>query len=271
MGPLIEIDYDQIGRFYWNPHPKVPGQTTKIEGQEFPLGTLGVVVAGKVHAFPPQDIGKILATEEHFRLILINVEAMVGRSAMNDLGVRQISLNRLAAEGEAYLKEVDTRCANVLMDTLERIYIEGLEKENESRIAKNLPPREPDSREREKLQILDGLAARLKKEKSHELDKRLKVIRTAATIAPNFQATLKEMGIDDLKAKAEIAAIAFDPNCTSGELIAKLTANRVQQERKKIMNVESLLDEPVDEGDGVEDEGETIEELLDSKVSVPEG
>jgi hypothetical protein len=266
QSPTFEINYEQIGRFYWNPHPRTPG-TKQVDGITYPIGTQVVVVAGKHHVFRPQTVAHVLSTEEHYRLILQNVEVMVGQSSMNDMGIRQISLSELERRGDPYLKEVDARCANILMDTLANIYVTALEKENESRVARNLPPRDASPSEQEHVNVLEGLASRLKKEKSHALDKRLKAIKIAAAVAPDFQRALKDMGITELRNKAAVASIAFGEESTGEELIAKLTAHRIRVEAEA---ANAKDDEEAEPSDGVEDTGESVEELLDSTVRGPQ-
>jgi len=268
------LDYNQLGAFFYNPHPDTGGVSKEINGVWHKFGTEVVIVAGKQYTFPPQGIGKVLSTDPNYVLVLRNVETMIGLSAINDRGIRRIDLGRLEREGVAYLKEIDATCANILIDSLTETYVEALEKENESRVSRNLPPREPNAQEQEKIGVLEGLATRLKKEMSHSLTQRLKAIKKAAQQAPNFQATLKELGMDDLKRRADIASIAFDDTTTGEQLIAKLTAHKMRVIKEDIEKeaLDSQPDESTEDasGDdqGQDDGDEGLDDLLNTRVNV---
>jgi len=273
--PMVDLDYDLLGRFYYNPHPKIQGATKQVAGIEYPIGTGVVIVAGKAYVFPAQGIGKILKTDPNFECAVLNVERMLGVSSLNDVGIRKVDLKRLEQEGDTYLAELDTNCANILMDTLQRLYVEALNKENDSRISRQLAPREPDVNERSQLQILEGLAARLHKQKTHGAESLLRTIRQGAALAPDFAKTLDEMGMGELRRRAAIARIAFNNETTGAELIAELRKLRAPDSKVAPASGPSAVaeGEPVGEVDQPElgGEAETDDaDLLDETVRMPE-
>lgn len=253
----VNINWDALGAFFYNPHPPVgKGVPKVVNGVTYPFGAEVAIVAGKHYAILPQSILNVPSADPNFALIVQNIETMIGQWARNDRGVRRLDLAQMAERGPDYLREIDAAGASVLAETIHRTVVVALEKENESRVARKLAPREYTHEEQGALFVFEGVIARLKKQEMYDKAKHLEQIKKGAQAIPDFAVTLSALPIADLRKRARLANLIITRDMKKEQLISILEEHRKEEiaqakrEGREIAAADHEIPMSTEEGDG---------------------